>query len=115
MGDIGGTELLKITGATKTQLNYWIRSGAVVPEVDVHGSGRRRVYSNRNITEVGICVELNKFGLSPVVMKVAIDGLRGKQPNEVKGKIFIYPDRSVSIGIDKGNYPSMIMVDMAKL
>lgn len=68
-----------MTGATKTQLNYWIRSGAVVPEVDVHGSGRRRVYTSRNAVEVGICVELNKFRLSPVVMKAALDGLRERR------------------------------------
>jgi DNA-binding transcriptional MerR regulator len=74
--EVGGTELLEMTGATKTQLNYWIRSGAIKPRKDVSGSGKRREYSHRNIIETAICLELNKFGLSPDVMKVALDYLR---------------------------------------
>lgn len=88
--EVGGTELLKMTKASKTQLNYWIRSGAVVPEVNAHGSGSRRIYNSRNISEVAICKELNKFGLSPVIMKVALDELRGPCVWMDEGKILLY-------------------------
>jgi DNA-binding transcriptional MerR regulator len=81
---IGATELLSKfkegdkEGVSKTQLNYWIRSGAVDPFKDVTGSGARRVFNFRNIVEVAICKQLNKFGLSPLTMKAALDYLRAK-------------------------------------
>lgn len=74
--EFGGNDVLKITGATKTQLNYWIRAGAVVPEVDAHGSGRKRTYSLRNLIEVGVCMALADYSVPPSVMKAATDMLR---------------------------------------
>jgi len=100
--EVGGTELLKMTGASKTQLNYWIRSDAVVPEVNAYGSGSRRVYNSRNIMEVAICKELNKFGLSPVIMKVVLDELRGPC-------VWMDEEEILSFGNFSGGGPSFVV------
>jgi len=38
------TEVLRGTGITYRQLDYWARCGLITPEVEGHGSGSRRLW-----------------------------------------------------------------------
>lgn len=42
---VGSTQVVVLAGITYRELDYWIRSGAIEPEVDAEGSGRPRYFT----------------------------------------------------------------------
>ena len=64
-------------GITYRQLDYWARTGLVVPEVrSASGSGSQRLYSFRDILILKVIKRLIDAGISLQQIRTAIDHLR---------------------------------------
>ena len=56
--------VLRITGATASQLDYWMRLGLIVPWKDAISSGDHRLFSMVNVIEVATALWLSVLGMS---------------------------------------------------
>ncbi len=66
-------------GITYRQLDYWARTGLVVPEVrGAHGSGSQRLYSFRDILLLKVIKRLIDAGISLQQIRTAIEHLRAR-------------------------------------
>lgn len=66
-------------GITYRQLDYWARTGLVVPNVrSAGGSGTQRLYSFRDILLLRVVKRLLDVGISLQQIRVAIDHLRSR-------------------------------------
>lgn len=67
----------KIAGITYRQLDYWARTGLVVPTVrGAHGSGSQRLYSFRDILVLQVVKRLLDTGVSLQQIRTAVATLR---------------------------------------
>lgn len=72
-----GTVAHKVAGITYRQLDYWARTGLVVPEIrQADGSGTQRLYSFRDVLLLRIVKRFLDVGISLQQIRVAIDHLR---------------------------------------
>lgn len=79
--DIGfrGPVACNAAGITYRQLDYWARTGLVVPEVrTAGGSGTQRLYSFRDILLLKVVKRLLDAGISLQQIRAAIDHLRAR-------------------------------------
>lgn len=66
-------------GITYRQLDYWARTGLVVPEVrDATGSGTQRLYSFRDLLLLKVIKRLIDAGISLQQIRIAVDHLRAR-------------------------------------
>ncbi len=66
-------------GITYRQLDYWARTGLVVPEIrPAGGSGTQRLYSFRDILMLKVVKRLLDAGISLQQIRVAVDHLRAR-------------------------------------
>src|ERR671912_1489219 len=66
-------------GITYRQLDYWARTGLVVPEIrSATGSGSQRLYSFRDILMLKVIKRLIDAGISLQQIRTAIDHLRAR-------------------------------------
>jgi len=66
-------------GITYRQLDYWARTGLVVPEVrDATGSGTQRLYSFRDLLLLKVIKRLIDAGISLQQIRVAVEHLRAR-------------------------------------
>ena len=66
-------------GITYRQLDYWARTGLVVPEIrGASGSGSQRLYSFRDILILKVIKKLIDAGISLQQIRTAIDHLRAR-------------------------------------
>jgi DNA-binding transcriptional MerR regulator len=66
-------------GITYRQLDYWARTGLVVPEIrSATGSGTQRLYSFRDILILKVIKRLLDAGISLQQIRTAIDHLRAR-------------------------------------
>jgi len=69
----------RVAGITYRQLDYWARTGLVVPEVrNAVGSGTQRLYSFRDILLLRVVKRFLDVGISLQQIRVAIDHLRAR-------------------------------------
>ena len=72
-----GPTACKAAGITYRQLDYWARTGLVVPSVrDASGSGTQRLYSFRDIVVLKVVKRLLDAGVSLQNIRKAIETLR---------------------------------------
>ena len=79
--DIGfrGPVACSAAGITYRQLDYWARTGLVVPEVrGAEGSGTQRLYSFRDILMLKVVKRLLDAGISLQQIRTAIEHLRAR-------------------------------------
>jgi DNA-binding transcriptional MerR regulator len=79
LDDLGyrGPVACEVAGITYRQLDYWARTGLVVPSVrDASGSGTQRLYSFRDIVVLRVVKSLLDAGVSLQNIRKAIDALR---------------------------------------
>ncbi|HEY7477157.1 MAG TPA: MerR family transcriptional regulator [Actinomycetota bacterium] len=70
-------EVLKIVGITYRQLDYWARTGLVVPSVrDATGSGTQRLYSFQDLVTLRVIKNLIDTGVSLQRIRKAVEHLR---------------------------------------
>jgi DNA-binding transcriptional MerR regulator len=72
-----GVTAFAVAGITYRQLDYWARTGLVVPSVrDASGSGTQRLYSFRDIVVLKVVKRLLDAGVSLQNIRKAIETLR---------------------------------------
>jgi DNA-binding transcriptional MerR regulator len=77
VGGYRGPTACSVAGITYRQLDYWARTGLVVPSVrDASGSGTQRLYSFRDIVVLKVVKRLLDAGVSLQNIRKAIDTLR---------------------------------------
>ncbi|HYY44908.1 MAG TPA: MerR family transcriptional regulator [Actinomycetota bacterium] len=72
-----GPDACKIVGITYRQLDYWTRTGLVVPSVrEAQGSGTQRLYSFNDLLQLKVIKNLLEAGASLQKVRQAIDYVR---------------------------------------
>jgi len=67
-------EIIRLTGITARQLQWWDERGLVVPSRD----GHRRIYSFEDLTEVAVICELRRKGFSLQRMRKVVRFLQNE-------------------------------------
>ncbi|MCX5044360.1 MerR family transcriptional regulator [Aldersonia sp. NBC_00410] len=82
----------QIAGITYRQLDYWARTGLVVPSIrSAAGSGSQRLYSFKDILVLKIVKRLLDTGISLQNIRVAVDHLRDRGVHDL-AKITLFSD-----------------------
>lgn len=84
--DLGfrGPTACKAAGITYRQLDYWARTGLVVPEIrSAGGSGTQRLYSFRDILILKVVKRLLDAGISLQQIRIAVDHLRKRGVRDI--------------------------------
>ncbi|WP_433280271.1 MerR family transcriptional regulator [Micromonospora sp. CA-244673] len=87
-GDVGyrGVTACHAVGISYRQLDYWARTGLVVPSVrDASGSGTSRLYSFRDLVVLKVVKRLLDAGVSLQNIRKAIDALRSRGVEDLAG------------------------------
>ena len=72
-----GPQVCKLVGISYRQLDYWARTGLVVPSIrGAAGSGSQRLYSFKDILVLKIVKRLLDTGISLHNIRIAVDHLR---------------------------------------
>jgi DNA-binding transcriptional MerR regulator len=79
-----GPAACEAVGITYRQLDYWARTGLVVPSVrDASGSGTQRLYSFRDMVVLKVVKRLLDAGVSLQNIRKAIDALRRRGEHDL--------------------------------
>ncbi|HEY5858024.1 MAG TPA: MerR family transcriptional regulator [Aldersonia sp.] len=82
----------QIAGITYRQLDYWARTGLVVPSIrGAAGSGSQRLYSFKDILVLKIVKRLLDTGISLQNIRIAVDHLRGRGVHDL-ARITLFSD-----------------------
>ena len=74
----------RVAGITYRQLDYWARTGLVVPSIrNAEGSGTQRLYSFRDILLLRVVKRFLDVGISLQQIRVAIDHLTARGTDEL--------------------------------
>lgn len=68
-------ELGTLTGATYRQLDYWVRTGRLVPKMPASGSGSERLFTARHVHLIRNVVRLLIYGFELDVAFTIAEGL----------------------------------------
>jgi DNA-binding transcriptional MerR regulator len=91
-----GVTACHAAGISYRQLDYWARTGLVVPSVrDASGSGTHRLYSFRDIVVLKVVKRLLDAGVSLQNIRKAIDTLRSRGVDDLAGITLISDGTSV--------------------
>jgi DNA-binding transcriptional MerR regulator len=76
-------QVCKLVGITYRQLDYWARTGLIVPSVQsAHGSGSQRLYAFGDIVQLKVVKRLLDAGMSLKKIRTAMDILREQLESE---------------------------------
>jgi DNA-binding transcriptional MerR regulator len=82
----------QIAGITYRQLDYWARTGLVVPSIrSASGSGSQRLYSFKDILVLKIVKRLLDTGISLQNIRIAVDHLRDRGAEDL-ARITLFSD-----------------------
>src|ERR1700754_655554 len=74
-----GPTACQVVGITYRQLDYWARTGLVVPTIrSASGSGSQRLYSFKDVLVLKVVKRLLDAGVSLQNIRTAIDALRAR-------------------------------------
>ena len=88
MEEIGyrGPQACKIVGITYRQLDYWTRTGLMIPSLQqASGSGTQRLYSFRDLVVLKVVKRLLDAGVSLQNIRKAIETLRSRGVEDLAG------------------------------
>jgi DNA-binding transcriptional MerR regulator len=81
-----GPTACQVVGITYRQLDYWARTGLVVPSVrGAAGSGSQRLYSFKDVLVLKVVKRLLDAGVSLQNIRLAVDHLRARGVRELAG------------------------------
>lgn len=111
-----GSEAADLAGITFRQLDYWVRTGAVVPTVEAHGSGSRRRFSLDDIVLMAVGGALGRLGARHIQ---AVRALGGTDLCRTEDRIYLGPhahwatDPAVFRAMDDAE--TVVLVDLARI
>lgn len=89
-----GPAACQISGITYRQLDYWARTGLVVPSIrTAAGSGSQRLYSFKDVLVLKVVKRLLDAGISLQNIRSAVEYLRGRGVRDLAG-ITLFSDGS---------------------
>jgi DNA-binding transcriptional MerR regulator len=97
-GEIGyrGPQVCSIVGITYRQLDYWARTGLMLPSIsEAKGSGSQRRYSYTDLVQLKVIKRLLDAGVSLHAARKAIDCLRSTGDDLTTANLVIDDRRSV--------------------
>jgi DNA-binding transcriptional MerR regulator len=68
-GHLRTIELCRLVGCTYRQLDYWCRTGLVVPYREANGSGSTRYFDAEGLRQASILTRLTALGISPMLIR----------------------------------------------
>ena len=78
-----GPQTCKVVGITYRQLDYWARTGLIVPSMQqAHGSGSQRIYSFTDVVQLKVIKNLLDAGMSLKKIRSAVEILRNEMDSE---------------------------------
>ena len=81
-----GPAACQISGITYRQLDYWARTGLVVPTIrGAKGSGSQRLYSFKDVLVLKVVKRLLDAGVSLQNIRLAVDHLRARGIRDLAG------------------------------
>jgi len=81
-----GPSACQIAGITYRQLDYWARTGLVVPSIrSAAGSGSQRLYSFKDVLVLKVVKRLLDAGISLQNIRSAVEYLRGRGVRDLAG------------------------------
>ncbi|MCP2257858.1 MerR HTH family regulatory protein [Streptoalloteichus tenebrarius] len=87
-----GPAACQIAGITYRQLDYWARTGLVLPSIrSASGSGSQRLYSFKDILVLKVVKRLLDTGVSLQNIRVAVDHLRRRGVHDL-ARITLFSD-----------------------
>ncbi len=82
----------QVAGITYRQLDYWARTGLVVPSIrSASGSGSQRLYSFKDILVLKVVKRLLDAGISLQNIRIAVDHLRSRGVQDL-ARITLFSD-----------------------
>jgi DNA-binding transcriptional MerR regulator len=79
-----GPQVCNLVGITYRQLDYWARTGLMVPSVqEATGSGSRRRYSYRDVVQLKVIKQLLEAGISLRAARRAVECIRDSNGAEL--------------------------------
>jgi DNA-binding transcriptional MerR regulator len=96
-------DVLKIFPNLKARtLISWSEKGLLSPSVGASGSGSRRIYSEKNLIEIGVIRELVDYRFPTKIVKPIIDAL-GERLDKQKGDydiVIVYSKQRIAASMD---------------
>jgi len=98
-----GTQVCKLVGITYRQLDYWARTGLLVPSIaEAKGSGTKRRYSYQNVVELKVIKQLLDAGVSLQRARQAVDCLRENLSADLASASLILSSSTSVLAADSG-------------
>ena len=87
-------DVMRLTGAKRPQIEYWVRKSIIRGEFDDGGTGLPRQFIFRNLVEVAVALDLNLLGVNTDVMGSVMNTLRyGDVETDVRTPWFVEATR----------------------
>lgn len=106
-------DIVRITGFSERQLDYWARQGIVIPSIrQSHGPGSRRLYAIDDIVQLNFIRQLKRHGWSTQKIREAIVRLREVMgdPNPLKSAM-LFDGKGTLLAICKTKEGERILLD----
>lgn len=106
-------DIVRITGFSERQLDYWARQGIVIPSIrQSHGPGSRKLYAIDDIVQLNFIRQLKRHGWSTQKIREAIVRLREvmDDPNPLKSAM-LFDGKGTMLAICKTKEGERILLD----
>jgi DNA-binding transcriptional MerR regulator len=104
-----GPTVCRLTGVTYRQLDYWARTGLVLPSITpAAGSGSKRAYSYSDVLEVKVIKSLLSSGVSLKRARQAVDCLRSALGADLAASSLVLTDSGSVLAHDDGDLVDLL-------
>ena len=106
-------DIVRITGFSERQLDYWAQQGIVVPSIrQSHGPGSRRLYAIDDLVQLNFIRQLKRHGWSTQKIREAITRLRNVMgdPNPLKSAM-LFDGKGTILALCKTKEGERVLLD----
>lgn len=106
-------EIAQATGFSVRQLDYWAKSGLLVPSIQQsHGQGSRKLYSIEDLIQLQFIRQLKRYGWSTYKIGKAVNILRTVigDPDPLKNVVLVHSKGTI-VALCKTKEGERIIVD----
>jgi DNA-binding transcriptional MerR regulator len=104
-----GTQVCALVGITYRQLDYWARTGLLVPSIaQAKGSGTKRRYAYHDVLELKVIKQLLDAGVSLQRARQAVDCLRENLSADLASASLILSSSSSVLAASQGEIVDLL-------
>ena len=104
-----GPQVCKLVGITYRQLDYWARTGMLMPSIaQAKGSGSKRKYSYHDVLELKVIKQLLDAGVSLQRARQAVDCLRDNMGVDLASASLIMSGSSSVLAMSNGEIVDLL-------